>query len=498
MKTQLIQLDPSDDFISVRDKMGWSQTSRILLVWPEHGQILSRRLDLVLLQRHSASLGAQLALVTRSPHIREVARDLRLQVFDTPRQAQNVRWRSNRRRRSRPFRRNPPPDVVNLRLQLQRPTPTWQDHPIARISLFGLSLAAIIILMLFFVPAAQITLQPETREQSVTLPVKAGPGFASVNLAGELPVTMQSVVVEGREQIPTTGSILIPGEPASGAVRFTNLTAEPIRIPAGLIVTTLEAAPKRFATTREGMAGAGPGNTTTIPVRAVVPGETGNLPAASLVAIEGELGLRLSVTNPYATHGGTDVSAPAPTAQDRRSLSERLTATLRTTALADMQDSLAEGDLLLTTTLELANVLEEIYAPTAGLPGDQLELTLRLEFQAMVVKAADLQALVLPVLEGSLPSGFISQGEAPVLSHTAFSSPDEDMNIAWNITARRNLQAEIKSDTVIQSALGQPAKTIADSLEASLPVSDTPEIQLSPTWWPRLPFLAFRIQVSNQ
>jgi hypothetical protein len=116
----------------------------------------------------------------------------------------------------------------------------------------------------------------------------------------------------------------------------------------------------------------------------------------------------------------------------------------------------------------------------------------------MVVKAADLQALVLPVLEGSLPNGFISQGEAPVLSHTAFTAPDEDMNVAWRITARRNLQAEIKSETVIQSALGQPAKTIADSLEASLPVANTPEVQLSPTWWPRLPFLAFRIQVSNQ
>jgi len=76
MKTQLIQLDPSDDVISVRDKMGWSQTSRILLVWPEHGQILSRRLDLLLLQRHSTTLGAQLALVTQSPAMTALAKDI--------------------------------------------------------------------------------------------------------------------------------------------------------------------------------------------------------------------------------------------------------------------------------------------------------------------------------------------------------------------------------------------------------------------------------------
>jgi hypothetical protein len=35
MKTQIIQLESHDDIISIRDKMGWSQTSRILLVWPE-------------------------------------------------------------------------------------------------------------------------------------------------------------------------------------------------------------------------------------------------------------------------------------------------------------------------------------------------------------------------------------------------------------------------------------------------------------------------------
>jgi hypothetical protein len=71
MKTQVLQLDPHDDIISTRDKLGWKQTGRILLVWPRKGHVLTRRLDLVLLARHTASLGAQLALITRDPQVRD-------------------------------------------------------------------------------------------------------------------------------------------------------------------------------------------------------------------------------------------------------------------------------------------------------------------------------------------------------------------------------------------------------------------------------------------
>jgi len=69
MKTQILRLDPHDDIISARDKMGWSQTGRILLVWPDRGQVLARQIDLTLIQRHSQKLGAQLALVTHDSNV---------------------------------------------------------------------------------------------------------------------------------------------------------------------------------------------------------------------------------------------------------------------------------------------------------------------------------------------------------------------------------------------------------------------------------------------
>ncbi len=86
MKTQILQLEAHDDVITVRDKLGWGQTGRVVLVWPKRKrsgtkvQLLTRRLDLVLLQRHAANLGLQIALVTSDPAVCTHARELYLPV----------------------------------------------------------------------------------------------------------------------------------------------------------------------------------------------------------------------------------------------------------------------------------------------------------------------------------------------------------------------------------------------------------------------------------
>ncbi|HJS28344.1 MAG TPA: hypothetical protein VJ768_01890, partial [Anaerolineales bacterium] len=97
MKTQILQLEQHDDVNSIRDKMGWGQTTRTLLVWPPGSRNLHRRLDLLLLQRHCKSLGSQLALVSDNEETRFHARDLSIPVFDTVPEAQNGRWINPRR-----------------------------------------------------------------------------------------------------------------------------------------------------------------------------------------------------------------------------------------------------------------------------------------------------------------------------------------------------------------------------------------------------------------
>jgi len=495
MKTQILTLDDHDDVISVRDKMAWGQTGRILLVWPEHSQILTRRIDLILLQRHSASMGAQLALVTEQPQVIAHAAQLGIPVFGTPLEAQNAHWRPTRRRKARPRRRALRPDLAALRQEAHPPAPAWMSHPAARLIPFGLSVLALLVLIGFLLPAAQITLTPKTSRQSIVLAVSASAEVQAVNLAGSVPARPVTVIVEAQDSQPSSGTLLIPVQAASGSVRFTNLTSQAVTIPAGTIVSTLGADPVRFATMREVTAPAGPGMSITAAVSALQPGASGNLPAKSLSAIEGDLGLGLSVTNLSATSGGLDSPAPAPTVLDQDTLTQRIQATLQQAALEDLAASLGEGDVLVTPSLTILRVIEESISPPQGQASEQLDMTLQVEYSALVVSAADLQALATPILDASLPPGYLSvPGSLEILST---STPTLDSNgvARWSIQAERTLQAEISSAQAVSLALGQPVDQAAQNIAQALDLDTPPQISLSPSWWPRLPFLPLRIQV---
>src|SRR5512141_2555823 len=99
MKTQIITLESHDDLISVRDRLSWAKTPRILLVWPKYEKITLRQVDLKVLHRHATSLGAQLGLVTRARRVRVDAEALHIPVFESTGQAQRVAWPTPRRKR---------------------------------------------------------------------------------------------------------------------------------------------------------------------------------------------------------------------------------------------------------------------------------------------------------------------------------------------------------------------------------------------------------------
>src|SRR5258708_14870334 len=83
MKLQIVQLEPYDDVISVRDRLSFVQTERVLLVWPRASNILKRKLDLVLIQREAARRGARLALATHDLDFIEHAAELTISTFDS-------------------------------------------------------------------------------------------------------------------------------------------------------------------------------------------------------------------------------------------------------------------------------------------------------------------------------------------------------------------------------------------------------------------------------
>src|SRR5512143_1850901 len=94
---QIIYLEPSDDLLSIRDRVDMAEAKRVLLVVPQYSDVLTRRVDLQLLQRRAALGGIDLALVTDDGLVHSQAREVGLPVFSSVQAGQRMpRWRSHR------------------------------------------------------------------------------------------------------------------------------------------------------------------------------------------------------------------------------------------------------------------------------------------------------------------------------------------------------------------------------------------------------------------
>lgn len=482
--------------------MAWGKTTRLLLIWPETDEgFLNRRLDLLLLKRRAHELGSSLALVSRDAEIKSHARDLNLPVFRTVREAQNARWHTLREKSRlaimRRLRALHGPKII-ARPQRTLPSSAYMPRHSAqflRFFVFSIAIFSVTALAAIIFPNATITLTPATQTQTLTFTAYTHPNLTTINASGAVPSQPITVIVEGRATVETTGSLTLPDAPATGRVTFTNLTDVTVIVPEGTIVQTTDLI--RFATTQQVQVPAQAGGTVSAPIKAVQPGLTGNVEAETIQSIEGTLGLQLTVTNPSPTMGGTEQTVSAPTALDRRRAYRQLLDSLRETASTEILAQLAPGDLLLNTSPFLVRTLEETYLPAETVPSDLVEATLRLEFQSPVIRYTDLQALAQTVLDSSLPLGFDPLPDTLTFEMTV-PQADSENHATWEMKTERQIVAILPTQDAVNLALGQSPALATSALTENLPLASSPTIELTPSWWPRLPFLPFQIEVQTQ
>jgi hypothetical protein len=496
VKTQIIQLNQNEDVISVRDKMSWSQARRILLVWPENGYVLRQKLELNLVARTAANMGAQLAAITQDAQVRFYAQQLGVDVFTSLKHALDAQWSNKARKIYAPQKTFPPEELIKLGQSPHPKITRWTARPAARIIFFALSVLALFALGIFILPGAKIILSPQVEYQSIVFDLVADPATHSINYSTKsLPAFTKEVIVEGQDTMPATGSVFIPDKPATGSLQFTNKSDRIIHIPPGTIVATLGADPIRFITTSPDDTSLSPNQSVILAARAVKPGPSGNLAAYELAVIEGNFEPGLSVINPQATSGGSQASVASPGAQDMTLLHQRLLNTLLHDALVDLQSSLPEEDILITPTITNVETLAETFFPPAGAAGNQLQLSLRVKVQSQVVSGTTLRAYISPIMDSYTPQGFTPLRSTLVAHQLSSPTIGEDGKAHWTIRAERQLQANIPPQRVTQLVTGKTPIQASQRLSSAFPFAEQARIILSPKWWPRLPFLPMRIEV---
>jgi hypothetical protein len=494
MKTQIITLESHDDLISVRDRMSWAKSPRILLVWPKYEKITLRPVDLRILQQHARYLGADLGVVTHRANVRRDAQGFGIPVFDSTAAAQRDAWPARhhaRRRATRTFE----PQLRVQRDKAKVKEADWKSKAVARVGSFTIGVLAVLAITTLFIPRATIKLTPISKQQIITLPVTASTSIKSVSITGNIPAHEITVTLIGTQSARINSQTSIPQDKAGGIARFTNLTQQDVTIPAGTVVYSVEAPSVRFATLNETHLTGKANAVVEVPIEALEGGAAGNLPADSLQVIDGSVSLSASVTNPEPTTGGSDRVATAPSEDDHKRVRSVLVNQLVTQAQQQISDSIGTKGMLLANTLKMGQPAEETYEPPAGQAGNLLKLTLRVPFTAQYLSTDDLTQLAETNLNASEPEGFIPVPDT--LTFKPVGTPVLDESGASHFDLQIERKSEHQIDLIHANALarGLPPKRAARILQTMLPLASAPEIELSPSWWPWLPLIPFGITV---
>jgi hypothetical protein len=496
LKTQIITLESHDDLISVRDKLSWAKTPRVLLVWPKYEQVNLRVLDLKVLQRHADSLGAQLGLVTRRANIRRDAESLGIPVFGTSSAAQKDLWPVPVPRTQR-TPKNPRRDLRKIRDSVYEKEAAWRTSLIGRVITFTVGVIAFVSVAGLFVPRAALTLYPEVQIQSAIIPVAASLVIESASVTGSLPARKLSAIVETEQSLAVVSQIAIPKTKARGIARFTNLGQGEVQIPAGTIISTATDLPIRFVTLNDTLLPASVDEFVEVQIEALEAGKNGNLLAGSLIIVDGPLGLSIAVGNPSATTGGTDSNVIGATEEDRTKLYDVVMDNLRHDAEQNLRAQIMPNDLLLLDTFEVTEVLEETYDPPAGEAGNQLKLHLKVEFTARYVADEDMRQLANVALDASIPDGFEAFDLAAYKPLTDPSTDNAGIS-HFELDVSRTLHRTIDERQVISIVRGQTPATAIRELAPTLALRQATDIQMKPSWWPWLPLIPFNISIETK
>lgn len=514
MKLQIVQLEPYDDVTSVRDRLASVRAERTLLVWPRPDAtpkpILSRKLDLILIQREAARRGTWLALVTTEPDVIDVAAALNISVFRSVGASQRGRWKRPRNKVfvDRADRPDDSPDPRELMLQVSRlrvlsPRQRLRRRAV-RIGTAMILGLALLIFAYVITPGAEIVIFPAQAQINATLTLIADPALSFVDVeGGRIPAILDTVQVESRASIPTTGRVDVPTTLASGSVVFTNRVESAVVIPDGTIVTTPGQRPARFRTLGEAVVGAGVGQEVRVPIQATedTPGPAGNIEANLIVNIEGTLARALSVRNLEATRGGSVREQGIVTRADYDNLVILARERVRQDALARLGVRLGGTQFVVPESIRIVSEGGEdlTYDAFIGDAADTLTVTIRARVQALIIDVQAARQAALARLSASIPPGRrLIVGSITYTRGAVRAEADGTASLV--ISSSGNVAAAIDAERVRNRVAGMSVEAALNTLnrEWLLDPLRPPQIQVWPGFLGQLPVLPVRIAVTVQ
>ncbi len=513
-KPEFLQLETGDDATSVRDRLSFLRGKRVLIVWPEEGTALTRKLDLVLIQREASRLAIRFAIVTHDAEVMKHAQELEISAFETIGASGRARWKRGRAKAFVGRAQRPQVDPLAEELLLDmKPVesrrardpddePYNPRSPLIPILIVAVLLIAAAVIAGLLVPSATVAISPARQQIPVETTVIADPNATTVDVDSRLiPAVTLRVEVEDSGTIPTSGSKTLSDAAATGSVVFINQTNRAVDIPLDTRLMTSAGTPILFHTTTAASAPAQVGGQVEVPIAALPAssGGVGNVEANLINTIVGPLADSLTVRNLQPTTGGSSPSRKAVSQDDYDRLLATLRQQLQSRAYLGMD---AQRTAAQTIILESIRITEERddwkqWSAAIGDETDTLSLTMRARVEAQAVDENLAQQVVLAMLTSQAPPGRALVPESLNYQCCTVQGIDPTGRIALAISGSGIFSARVASGQIQEKLAGRSLPDAISYLVSTVDLQQgqTPTISLSPDWFGRLPFLPMRIDV---
>jgi len=500
--TEFIRVGEDDDVASISRALATHDSGRFVLLFPSDSWGLLPEVDLVRIARRARRSQQQLAVVygsERSPH---VARRLGFAVFRSTSDAR--RNEKEWARAAKVWNKSPGTesprllavaDIVEVRKREQKLT-DWQVWLGRYVSIFTFALTiAVAASVLFYVaPSARITFHPTTTEVTSEREVLVDPFIGEDEAtASVIPGEALSVLMEWSAEGAATGTTTIPDSPARGSVVFINQLSQPVQVAAGTRVTTSAGRRIVFQTEKPVVVPGAVGATAQVAVVAVDAGLDGNVPANRINRIEGSLSISLRVVNTAPTGEGSEKEAPTLTAEDKNRLRGLIHDQLLARGANELHQQLIPGQQLIAESLRIIYVERETFSHFEGEVTSRFVVEIRALVGATALDNADATAAVEAALAAVTPTGYELTDNSMKITDRIVIEVDGSGRASMHLVGTASAAATLPLESLIETVSGQRTETAVAYLFENLPLRSLPEVELTPYWFSRIPYLPVRV-----
>lgn len=509
---EYVQLDSNDDVVTVKDRLSFIRGRRVLLIWPEDGTTLTRRLDLVMVQREADRRAIQLSLVTHDTDVIAHAKDLNISTFETIRASERGRWKRGRKkvfipRYHKPSHEPDPEDLKSVASRVARRNPQHSQirYLVERLVILTILVSVIAVTAYIVLPSAVVRITLQEDELSTTVNITADTTIQSVDITNSvIPAQVIRATVETTATIPTTGIQSLDSAPAVGVVTFTNKTDTPVDIPASTTLSTSAGTPILFRTISSTTIPTGIGQRIDINVEALqsATGNIGNVEAGMINSIVGPLDDAVTVINLAPTTGGENRSANVVTADDMLNLLNSVRVQLQSLAYEEVGKSITDNQLIIIESIQIDEERNDwtTYTHDIGAVTDSVSLTMRAVVSAMVVDDRFGQQITLAQLSSQLEAGKSIRPNSITYTRGPIVSQESANRVTFTATSTTQVVQQFDPAQLQQQLAGM---SLADAqrilaTQLSVTTSNPPQIIITPDGFNQMPILPIRIEIQVQ